>query len=130
MQVRGIRGATTVSLNTEDEILCATRALLEEMVAANSARVDELGAALFTVTNDLNAAFPAKAARQLGWVALPMLDATEVPVPGSLRRCIRVMLWWNTDRPAVDIRHVYQREALSLRPDLVPTPTDPEELQQ
>jgi chorismate mutase len=130
MQVRGIRGATTVTLNTEEEILTATRALLEEMLAANGTRVDDLGAAFFSVTDDLNAAFPAKAARQLGWVHLPMLDGLEIPVPGSLKRCIRVMLWWNTDRPAADVRHVYQKEAVSLRPDLVPTPTTTKESQQ
>jgi len=119
MSVRGIRGATTVSLNTEEEILDATRSLLQEMIMRNGVEVDDLAAAFFTVTEDLNAAFPARAARELGWLQLPLLNGTEIPVPGSLRRCIRVLLWWNTDRTASEIQHVYQRDAIVLRPDLV-----------
>jgi len=119
MSVRGIRGATTVSLNTEEEILDATRSLLQEMITRNGVDVDDLAAAFFTVTEDLNAAFPARAARELGWLQLPLLNGTEIPVPGSLRRCIRVLLWWNTDRTASEIQHVYQRDAIVLRPDLV-----------
>jgi len=119
MSVRGIRGATTVSLNTEEEILDATRSLLQEMITRNGVEVDDLAAAFFTVTEDLNAAFPARAARELGWLQLPLLNGTEIPVPGSLRRCIRVLLWWNTDRTASEIQHVYQRDAIVLRPDLV-----------
>jgi len=85
----------------------------------NCVEVDDLAAAFFTVTEDLNAAFPARAARELGWLQLPLLNGTEIPVPGSLRRCIRVLLWWNTDRTASEIQHVYQRDAIVLRPDLV-----------
>jgi chorismate mutase len=118
MPVRGVRGATTVTLNREDEILTVTRVLLQEMVQANQMAPDDLAAAFFTVTPDLDAAFPARAARDLGWVHVPMLDSTEIGVPGSLRRCIRVLLLWNTDRAPAEIRHVYQREAVSLRPDL------------
>lgn len=118
MPVRGVRGATTVEVNRREEILEATRALLQEMVTANQINIEDLASAFFTVTPDLDAAFPAEAARQLGWKYVPMLDGCEIPVPGSLKRCIRVLLWWNTDRPASQIRHIYQGEARALRPDL------------
>lgn len=118
MPVRGVRGATTVEVNRREEILEATRTLLQAMVAANQINIEDLASAFFTVTPDLDAAFPAEAARQLGWRYVPMLDACEIPVPGSLKRCIRVLLWWNTDRPANQIRHIYQGEARALRPDL------------
>ena len=118
MPVRGIRGATTVTVNTEEEILERTRTLLQEIVTVNGVQQEELAAVLFTVTADLDAAFPARAARQLGWVHVPLIDALEIPGPGSLPRCIRVLLWWNTDRPADQIHHVYQAGATVLRPDL------------
>ena len=73
----------------------------------------------FTMTDDLDAAFPAKAARMLGWQQVPLLDAREIPVPGSLPRCIRVLLLWNTDTPQSEIVHVYQGEARCLRTDLI-----------
>jgi chorismate mutase len=119
MPVRGIRGATTVELNRREAILDATCALLQEMVSTNQVAADDLACAYFTVTDDLDAAFPAEAARQLGWLHVPLLNGCEIPVPGSLRRCIRVLLWWNTDLPPAAVRHVYQGEARSLRPDLV-----------
>ncbi len=122
MPVRGIRGATTVELNRREAILDATRALLQEMVSANQIALDDLASAYFTVTADLNAAFPAEAARQLGWQHVPLLNGCEIPVPGSLRRCIRVLLWWNTDLPPTAIRHIYQNGASSLRPDLAQAP--------
>jgi len=130
MPVRGIRGATTVDLNTEEEILEATRSLLEEMVAANGVDPNDLAAAFFTVTADINAAFPARAARQLGWLHVPMLDGLEIPVPGSLQRCIRVLLWWNTERLPSQVHHIYQRRAASLRPDLANTDAYVKELDQ
>lgn len=119
MDVRGIRGATTVSANRAGEILAATRELLEAMLAANpSLQVADLSSAWFTLTEDLNAAYPAQAARDLGWTLVPTLCAREIPVPGSLPMCIRVLLQWNTDLPQAEIRHVYLRGAVSLRPDL------------
>lgn len=118
MMIRGVRGATTVAENAARAIGEATRALLAEMVAANGIRAEDVAAAYFTVTNDLDAAFPAAAARQLGWQYVPLLDACEIPVPGSLPRCIRILVLWNTDRAQQDIVHVYQREATRLRPDL------------
>jgi chorismate mutase len=118
MGCRGIRGATTVKVDSADAIVVATRELLVGMVEANSAAVADLASAIFTVTPDLTAAFPARAARELGWHHVPLLDAQEVPVLGSLPRCIRVLLLWNTERSQDEIQHVYLRQAASLRPDL------------
>jgi chorismate mutase len=118
MAIRGIRGATTAAANDAESILTATQALLKELVAANTVSVQDIAAVFFTVTDDLNAVFPARAARELGWQHVPLLDAQEVPVPGSLPRCIRVLLLWNTDTAQAEVVHVYQREARALRPDL------------
>lgn len=118
MPTRGVRGATCALANDRESILSATRELLQEMVAANGIRAQDLAAALFTVTDDLDATFPAAAARELGWVEVPLLDAREIPVSGSLPRCIRALLLWNTERVQNDIVHVYNGEARILRPDL------------
>jgi chorismate mutase len=88
------------------------------MVMANGIEIEDIASALFTTTADLSSAFPARAARELGWQHVPLLDAQEIPVPGSLPRCVRVLLHWNTDKPQADIRHVFLRGAASLRPDL------------
>ncbi|MFN2217060.1 MAG: chorismate mutase [Anaerolineae bacterium] len=118
MACRGIRGATTVEVDSADAILAATRDLLLRMVEANHIAVADIASAVFTMTPDLTAAFPARAARELGWQHVPLLDAQEVPVPGSLLHCVRVLMLWNTDRSQDEVRHVYLREAASLRPDL------------
>ena len=118
MSCRGIRGATTVENNTAAAILGATRELLARMVETNAISADDIASALFTVTPDLTAAFPAQAARELGWHHVALLDAQEIPVPGSLPRCVRVLIHWNTDQPQAAIRHVYLHGAASLRPDL------------
>ena len=118
MSTRGVRGATTVSADAADEIVSATRALLQELVLANGIGIADVAAVFFTVTEDLSAAFPARAARELGWQQVPLLDAREIPVPGSLARCIRVLLLWNTDRQQAEMVHVYQGGARALRPDL------------
>ncbi|MGQ9600321.1 MAG: chorismate mutase [Anaerolineae bacterium] len=118
MPCRGVRGATTVEVNSADEILAATRELLFHLVAANNMAAEDVASALFTVTPDLTAAFPAQAARELGWRHVALLDAQEVPVPGSLPRCIRVLIHWNTEKDQAAIRHVYLRGAAGLRPDL------------
>ncbi|MGD2205679.1 MAG: chorismate mutase [Anaerolineae bacterium] len=118
LQCRGIRGATTVQTNTATAILDATCELLARIVKANNVAVDDIASALFTVTPDLTAAFPAQAARKLGWRHVPLLDVQEIPVPGSLPRCVRVLIHWNTEKPPTEIRHVYLRGAASLRPDL------------
>ncbi|MBN1402437.1 MAG: chorismate mutase [Anaerolineae bacterium] len=123
MAVRGVRGATTAESNTAESILAATRTLLEQMASANAIQTEDLAAAYFTVTEDLDAAFPAHVARKMGWDQVPLLDAREIPVPGSLPRCIRVLLLWNTETPQGEIVHVYQAEAIWLRPDLVKSAT-------
>lgn len=118
MSGRGVRGATTCAENSAEAILAATRELLEALLAANPGlRPEDLASAIFTVTDDLNAAYPAQAARQLGWGQAPMLCAQEIPVPGGLPRCIRVLLHWNTGLSQAEIRHVYLHEAAELRPD-------------
>ena len=120
MPIRGIRGATTVKADEPDLILQATRELLEEILAENEGmKTDDIASALFTVTDDLASTFPAQAARQMGWSLVPMVCAREIPVPGSLPRAIRVLVHWNTDMPQSEITHVYLREAVKLRPDLV-----------
>lgn len=119
MSMRAIRGAITVESNEVGLILSATRRLLEAILDRNpSLHVDDLASALFTLTPDLNAAFPAQAARQLGWTQVPMMCAQEIPVPGALPNCIRVMLHWNTPLTANQVQHVYLEEAVRLRPDL------------
>ena len=115
---RGIRGATTVDQDTAPAILAATSELLERIVTLNGVNDEDVASAFFTVTADLRAAFPAQAARSLGWQHVALLDALEIPVPGSLPRCVRVLIHWNTPRPQAEIHHVYLRGAVSLRPDL------------
>jgi chorismate mutase len=117
MHCRGIRGATTVEENTAQAILTATRELLELIVESNDLKVEDVASAIFTTTPDLTAAFPARAAREMGWHDVALLDAQEIPVPGSLERCIRILIHWNTERSAAEIRHVYLRGAQILRPD-------------
>ena len=120
MTIRGIRGATTVSADEPDLILQATRELLEEILTENEdMQPEDLASAIFTVTDDLASTFPAQAARQMGWDMVPMLCAREIPVPNSLPRVIRVLVHWNTELPQSEIKHVYLREAVKLRPDLV-----------
>jgi chorismate mutase len=131
MRCRGVRGATTVEANTRDEILTNTRQLLALMIRANRIEADDVASATFSLTSDLNAEFPALAARQLGWLDVPLLCTYEVDVPGSLRKCIRIMLHWNTETPQQEIRHVYIKEATRLRPDLSKLPpVDFEELER
>lgn len=120
MHIRGIRGATTVEEDSEAAISEATRDLLSAMAQANHVEADEIAAILFTCTADLTAAFPAEAARQLQWVHVPLMSATEIAVPGSLAKCIRVLMLWNTPRAQEEIQHVYLRRATALRPDLRP----------
>ena len=121
MPVRGIRGATIASTNQEEAILSAKRELLAAILEANpTLKPEDVASALFTVTNDLNAAYPAKAARQLGWSEVPLMCASEIPVPGSLPGCIRVLIHWNTEYAQSAIQHVYLGEASALRPDLKP----------
>jgi chorismate mutase len=120
MTIRGIRGATTVSADEPDLILQATRELLEEILAENKGmQPEDVASAIFTVTDDLVSTFPAQAVRQMGWDLVPMLCGREIPVPASLPRVIRVLVHWNTELPQSEVRHVYLRDAVKLRPDLV-----------
>jgi len=119
MLCRGVRGATTVETNTAETIREATAELLQALVEANDIEHDRVASILFTTTMDLNAAFPAVAARELGWTDIALLNAHEMAVPGALPRCIRILLHLNTERTAKEIRHIYLRDARKLRPDLV-----------
>ena len=122
MACRGIRGATIVETNSVEAILAATRELLESIVAANDLVVEDIASIIFTATPDLDQVAPARAAREMGWGHTPLLCVQELPVPGSLPRCVRVLLHWNTDRPAAEVRHVYIGQARVLRPDFVRDP--------
>lgn len=117
MRCRGIRGATTTAANSREAILAATRELLETLVARNDVPVEEITSAFFTVTDDLDAEHPARAARQMGWDGVALLCAREIPVPGSVGRCIRVLLHVNTERTQAELRHIYLGDAARLRPD-------------
>lgn len=120
MYCRGIRGAITIDTNSKEEILAGTRMMLQEMVERNGVKPDEIASVLITTTEDLNAVFPAAAARALpGWEYVPLMCAREIPVPGSLPRCVRVMMLVNTDKKQEQIQHVFLREAVKLRPDLI-----------
>ncbi|RLC88935.1 MAG: chorismate mutase [Chloroflexi bacterium] len=119
MACRGIRGATSVDANDAESIITATQELLERIVAANGLAVEDVAGVIFTATPDLDVAYPARAAREMGWVHTPLLCTQEMTVADSLPRCIRVLVFWNTDRPPAQIRHVYLGRARALRPDLV-----------
>jgi chorismate mutase len=119
MRVRGIRGATTVERNTKDAIISATTELLNKMVELNDVKVDEVASAFFSTSTDLDAEFPAVAARtSLGWHNTALSCTHEMNVPGSLRMCLRIMLHVNTEKRADEVVHVYMRGARVLRPDL------------
>jgi chorismate mutase len=114
---RGVRGATTVTENTREAILDATRELLMVMIKLNGIQHDDVASAIFTTTPDLDAEYPAVAARQLGWHDTALLCAHEMNVPHGLKLCIRVLLMWNTTRKATEIHHPYLKDAKNLRPD-------------
>jgi chorismate mutase len=122
MHCRGVRGATTADSNSRDDILTATRQLLALIIRINGIEPQDVGSAIFSLTRDLDAEFPALAARQLGWLDVPLLCTYEVDVPGSLRRCVRVLIHWNTDKPQNEIRHIYVKDAERLRPDISKLP--------
>ncbi len=118
MQVRAIRGAITVPENTKDSILEGTRELLDEIINKNNIKKDDIISIIFSMTNDLNAVFPAVAARELGLTDVPLMCSNEINVPGSLKSCIRILLHLNTDKANSDMNHVYLKDAVALRPDL------------
>lgn len=131
MACRGVRGATTVAADDRDEILLATRQLLALMIRQNEIDTADLASAQFTVTKDLYSEFPALAARQLGWIEVPLLCGYEITVEKSLPRCIRVLLHWNTEKSQSEIQHFYLHDAVKLRPDLSKLPpVDFDELEQ
>ena len=124
---RGVRGAITVDSNDAEQILIATRELLYIMIRSNGIEPEDVASAIFTTTVDLDATYPALAARQLGWYEVALLCGHEMDVPGGLAKCIRVLVNWNTERSATEIVHVYLRNAKGLRPDhkeLPPIPHD------
>lgn len=122
MPCRGVRGATTVERNGREEILAATRELLALMIRRNEIDPRDVASATFSTTRDLDAEFPALAARQLGWLEVPLLCGNEMAVAGALPLCVRVLVNWNTDKAQSEIYHVYVREAVKLRPDLCNLP--------
>lgn len=120
--VRGIRGATTIVTNTEQEITQASLELVRELINKNKIEPEQVAHVLFTVTPDVSAAFPAKVLREIsGWSFVPVVCAQEIPVPGSLPLCIRVLMTVNTDESQENISHVYLKDAVKLRPDLALT---------
>ena len=130
MACRGVRGATTLERNEREEILTATRQLLALMLRQNGIEPVDVASAIFTTTPDIDAEFPALAARQLGLLDVPLLCGHEMAVPGSLPLCVRILIHWNTDKPQTEIKHVYEREAKRLRPDIQSLPpVDLEELE-
>ena len=120
MSTRGVRGATIAAANEAEAILAATRELLLAIRNANpSMRTEEMASILFTVSDELDAVFPAQAAHQIEWSGVPLICAREIPVPGGLPNCIRVLIHWNTNLPQGEIRHIYLKDAARLRPDWV-----------
>jgi chorismate mutase len=117
-RVRGVRGAITVESDDAAAILAATKKLLAEMIARNTVDTEDIASVLFSLTPDLRAAFPALGAREMGWVDVPMLHFTEIAVPGSLGRCIRILMHVNTSLSQRELEHVYLDGAAVLRPDL------------
>lgn len=119
MPVRGIRAAITTEEDTPTAIFSATRDMLAQVVSSNPGlRSEDIASILFTVTTDLTSAYPARAAREMGWDQVPLMCAIEIPVKDSLQKCIRLLVHWNTDLRQDQIHHVYLRDAVKLRPDL------------
>lgn len=119
MPIRGIRGATVIKSDQPDEIAASTRELLEELQKANpTLQLENIASVIFTSTPDLISAFPASAAREIGWDNVPLICCQEIPVPESLPLCIRVLIHWNTELTQKEIKHIYLGQAGILRPDL------------
>ncbi|MBY7143492.1 chorismate mutase [Virgibacillus sp. NKC19-3] len=117
---RGVRGATTVLKNEENQIIMNTKDLIEEMVAKNNIQPSDISHVFISVTQDLNAGFPSKALREFsGWTYVPVMCMREIDVPGSLQACIRIMMVVNTNKDQQDMQHIYHNQATQLRPDLL-----------
>ena len=119
MLIRGVRGAITISDNTAEAMLEATQELLLAMIEANGINEADVASVIFSTTADLNAVYPAKAARQLGWTQTALMGFQEMAVPGGLPMCIRILIHWNTPKAIDEIHHVFLRDAVVLRPDIV-----------
>jgi chorismate mutase len=119
VRMRGVRGATTADENTREAILAATRELVSQLIEANGIEPEDVASVIFTTTTDLNADYPAVAARTLGWSDVALLCAHEINVPESVPLCIRVLIHWNTAVRADEIQHVYLKGAVKLRPDRI-----------
>ena len=117
MVCRGIRGATTATSNTSEDILEATLEMMRALTILNDLTTETVASAIFTTTPDLNATFPALAAREIGWTEVPLLCSHEMDVPASLQKAVRVLLHVNTTKSATEIRHVYLKGAVQLRPE-------------
>jgi chorismate mutase len=122
MPCRGVRGATTVEDNTREEILKGARQLLALMIRQNEIEPEDVASAIFSCTRDLNLEFPALAARQLGWLEVPLLCTNEIDIPRSLKKCVRILINWNTEKSQKEIVHIYVKDAVKLRPDLSKLP--------
>ena len=119
MPVRGIRGATTVNKNDKKSILTETKGLLIALQDANHFKTQDIVSIFFSMTQDLNAAFPAAAARQLGWQKIPLFGVQEADIVDGLERCIRILIQINTEKSQDEIQHCYLRGAIKLRKDLI-----------
>ena len=115
MKVRGIRGATTAESNTKEAIVQATKELLEELIEANDIEADDVASAIFSTTPDLNAEFPAVAARQLGWTYVALMCGHEMSVPDAQTFCVRVLVLINTEKSPQELSNIYLRGAKNLR---------------
>lgn len=117
--IRGIRGAVTVEENSEEAIIAATEELVREMIELNKIQAESVASVFISTTEDINAAFPAKALRSFSvWTYVPVMCMREVPVPNSLKMCVRVMMHVNTEQSQKEISHIYLKGAKVLRPDL------------
>lgn len=117
--IRGVRGAITVNENDELEIISATERLLKEAIVSNNIAPDLVASIFISATDDVDAAFPARALRNLaGWTYVPVMCMQELSVPGSLQKCIRVMIHFNTEKTQEEVKHIYLEGAYGLRPDL------------
>ena len=120
MHCRGIRGATTVNENTKEAIIEATGELLQQIIDSNQIDVEDVACVFFTTTSDVNAEFPALAARKMGWNQTALMCGHEMNVPGSLQKCIRILILYNTEKSSAEINHIYINGAESLRVDISP----------
>ncbi|MFV9925322.1 MAG: chorismate mutase [Francisella endosymbiont of Hyalomma scupense] len=116
---RSIRGATTLDKDTRQDVISATKELLQQIIRCNDVNINDIVNIVFTATTDIKSEFPTVAARELGLVDVPLIDCQQMMRDGVLEYCIRVMLTYNTEKTQTDIKHIYLRGAEVLRPDLL-----------